>query len=182
MQVKQVKDGIFISQTKYIYESSFLHKKLSHLNFKANILVKKNLVRGLPKMEFTKDCICDACQKGKQRKAFFKSKKESSIDKPLQLLHMDLCCPVNIISIGKKKYYLVHVDDFTRFFWTFFLHSKDEASEIIISHIKDVDNGTKWRVKNIRSDNGNEFKNSTMKNFCDKKGITYTFSAPKTPQ
>ena len=76
---------------------------------------------------------------------------------------MDLFGPVNIMSIAKKKYCLVIVDDFTRFTWTFFLHSKDEASQIFINHIKVVDNGTKWRVKKIRSDNGTEFKNSTMK-------------------
>ena len=56
-------------------ESWLWHKKLSQLNFKAmNLLVKKNLVRGLPQDEFTKDGLYDACQKGKQRKASFKSK------------------------------------------------------------------------------------------------------------
>ena len=59
-------------------ETWLWHKKLSHLNFKAmNLLGNKNLVRGLPKAEFTKDDLCDACQKGKQRKASFKSKTES---------------------------------------------------------------------------------------------------------
>ena len=47
-------------------ESWLWHKKLSHLNFKSmNELVKKDLVRGLPKMEFFKDGLCDACQAGK---------------------------------------------------------------------------------------------------------------------
>ena len=66
-------------------------------------------------------------------------------------------------------------------FLDFFLHSKDEASQIIINHIKAVDNGTKWRVKKIRSDNGTEFKNSSTKYFCDEKGITHIFLAPRTP-
>ena len=144
--------------------------------------MKKDLVRGLPKLEFTKDGLCDAYQKGKHRKASFKSKTKSSIDEPLQLLHMDLFGPVNIMSIGRKKYCLVIVDDFTRFSWTFFLHSKDETSQIIINNIKAVDNETKWRVKKIRSDNGIDFKNFSMKNFFDEKGITHTFSAPRTPQ
>ena len=48
-----------------------------------NLLVKKNLVIGLSKVEFTKDGLCDACQKGKQRKASFKSNTESSIDELL---------------------------------------------------------------------------------------------------
>ena len=81
---------------------------------------------------------------------------------------MDLFGPVNIMSISKKKYCLVIVDDFTRFTWTYFLHSKDEASEIIINHIKIVDNIDPGRkVSRIRSDNGIEFKNSTMKSFCE---------------
>ena len=102
-------------------------------------------------------------RKESKEKSSFKSKTESSIDEPLQLLHMDLFGPVNIMSISKKKYFLVIVDDFTRFSWTFFLHSKDEASQLIINHIKAVDNESKWNVKKIRSDNGTEFKNSIMK-------------------
>ena len=75
------------------------------------------------------------------------------------------------------------VDDFTRFTWTYFLHTKDEASEIIINHIKIVDNIDPGRkVSRIRSDNGTEFKNSIMKSFCEDKGIHHEFSAARTPQ
>ena len=95
---------------------------------------------------------------------------------------MDLFGPVNIMSIRKKKYCLVIVDDFTRFSWNFFLHSKDEASQLIINHIKAVDNDSRWNVKRIRSDNGTECKNSIIKELYNDKGITHTFSAPRTPQ
>ena len=145
-----------------------------------NWLVQKNLVRGLSNKEFTKDGLCDCCQKGKQRKASFKSKNVSLIDEPLKLFHMDLFEPVNIMSISKKKYALVIVDDFTRFSWTFFLHSKDEASQLIINHIRNVETGSKWKVATIRSDNGIEFKNSMVREFCESKGISQTFSAPRT--
>ena len=80
-----------------------------------NLLVKKNLLRGLQNLEFTKDRLCDAYQKGKQRKTSFKSKTKSLIDEPLQLVHMDLFGPFNIMSIAKKRYCLVIIDDFTRF-------------------------------------------------------------------
>ena len=125
-------------------DSWIWHKKLSHLNFKAmNMLVQKNLVRGLSNKEFTKDGLCGSYQKRKQRKSSFKRKSISLIDEPLKLLHMDLFGPVNIMSISKNKYALVIVDDFTRFSWTFFLHSKDEASQLIINHIKNVETGFK---------------------------------------
>ena len=46
------------------------HKRLSHLNFKTmNSLVKRELVRGLPDMEFCKEGLCEACEKGKSKKA-----------------------------------------------------------------------------------------------------------------
>ncbi|KAL8094127.1 hypothetical protein AgCh_035841 [Apium graveolens] len=118
-------------------ESWLWHKKLSHLNFKTmNELVRKNLVRGIPQVEFSKDGLCDAYQKGKQINASFKNKLDSTIEELLQLLHMDLFGPVNVLSISRKIYFLVIVDDFSKFSWTYFLKSKDEASEIIINHIR----------------------------------------------
>ncbi|XP_063937999.1 uncharacterized protein LOC135147893 [Daucus carota subsp. sativus] len=89
-------------------EDSWLwHKKLSHLNFKTmNSLVKRDLVRGLPSLEFTTDDICEACQKGKAKRASHKSKTINSITDPLQLLHMDLFGPVNVMSIDGGRYAL----------------------------------------------------------------------------
>ncbi|KAL8089819.1 hypothetical protein AgCh_039331 [Apium graveolens] len=110
-----------ITQAKELSKSSqdkswLWHKKLSHLNFKTmNELVKKELVRGIPQVEFTKDGLCDACQKGKQIKASFRKKLDSTIEEPLQLLHMDLFGPVNVLSISRKIYCLVIVDDFSKF-------------------------------------------------------------------
>ncbi|MGI4673438.1 GAG-pre-integrase domain-containing protein, partial [Klebsiella pneumoniae] len=73
-----------------VNESWNWHKKLSHLNFNnINELVKKDWVRGLPKALYTPDGLCDACQKGKQRRTSFKSKGVSSIDEPYHMLHLD---------------------------------------------------------------------------------------------
>ena len=67
------------------------HKRLSHLNFKTmNSLVKRELVRGFPDMEFCKEGLCEACEKGKSKKESHRSKDTTSITEPLQLLHMDL--------------------------------------------------------------------------------------------
>ena len=85
-------------------EDSWLwHKKLSHLNFKTmNSLVKRELVRGLPEMEFCPDGLYEACEKGKSKRASHKRKTISDITEPLQLLHMDLFGPVNVMSMSKK--------------------------------------------------------------------------------
>ena len=60
-------------------ESWLWHKRLSHLNFKTmNSLVKRELVRGLPQMEFTQEGLCEACQKEKSKKASHKSTDTSA--------------------------------------------------------------------------------------------------------
>ena len=164
-------------------ESWNWHKKLSHLNFSnLNELVKKDLVRGLPKALYTPDGLCDACQKAKQRRTSFKSKSESSIGEPYHMLHLDLFGPVNIMSISKKRYTLVIVDEYSRYTWVYFMHRKDETPEILLDHVRMIETGSSYKVKILRSDNGTEFKNSKMEEFCKYKGIVQQFSAPGTPQ
>ncbi|KAJ9566537.1 hypothetical protein OSB04_002503 [Centaurea solstitialis] len=86
-------------------------KHLSHLNFKTiNQLSISNLVDGLLEKSFAKESICSACEKGKQTRASFKSNQVSTIFSPLQLLHMDLFGPVNIQSIGGKRYTLLAIE------------------------------------------------------------------------
>ncbi|KAL8147667.1 hypothetical protein AgCh_005113 [Apium graveolens] len=166
-----------------IEESWNWHKKLSHLNFNnINELVKKDLVRGLPNTVFAPDGLCDSCQKAKQRKSSFKSKTESSILEPYHLIHVDLFGPVNVMSIAKKKYALVIVDEFTRYTWVYFLHTKSETASILIDHVKQLDKMVKDSVKILRSDNGTEFKNLIMEEFCKSHGIKQESSAPGTPQ
>ena len=160
-------------EVKYFYakastdESWLWHKKLSHLNFKTmNSLVKRELVRGLPQMEFTHEGLCEACQKGKSNKAPHKSTDTSVITEPLQLIHMDLFGPVNVMSMSKKRYALVIVDDYSKYTWVLFLHSKDETPQMVIDHLKLIELDSKVPVRAIRSDNGTEFKNQMLNIFA----------------
>nr|GFB56341.1 Gag-Pol polyprotein [Tanacetum cinerariifolium] len=88
-------------------------------------------------------------------------------NKPLYLLHMDLCGPMRVQSINGKQYVLVVVDDYSRYTWVFFHHSKDEASEVIISFIKKTQVNLQLQVQRVRTDNGTEFKNKTLAKFFD---------------
>ncbi|GJW36744.1 putative ribonuclease H-like domain-containing protein [Tanacetum coccineum] len=164
-------------------ESNLWHRRLGHVNFKnLNRLVKGNLVRGLPTKLFQNDHTCVACQKGKQHKASCKAKLVSSISQPLQLLHMDLFGPTSIRSINHKTYCLVITDDFSRFSWTFFLRTKDETSAILKDFIRQIENQLNQKVKIIRCDNGTEFKNKEVIEFCGLKGIKREYSNARTPQ
>ncbi|GJT01218.1 putative ribonuclease H-like domain-containing protein [Tanacetum coccineum] len=147
-----------------------------------NKLVKENLVRDLPLKRFENDQTCVACLKGKQHRASCKTKAFSPITKPLFMLHMDLFGPTFVSSLMHKKYCLVVTDDYSRFSWVFFLRTKDETSEILKNFIKEVENLVDKKVKIIRSDNGTEFKNKVMDEFCREKGIKREYSVARTPQ
>ncbi|GJX20427.1 putative ribonuclease H-like domain-containing protein [Tanacetum coccineum] len=164
-------------------ESKLWHRRLGHINFKnLNKLVKGNLVRGLPSKVFKNDHTCVACHKGKQHKASCKAKLKRLITVPLHTLYMDLFGPTSVKSINHASYCLVITDDCTRFSWVFFLAFKDETSGILQTFIRQIENQLSHRVKIIRSDNGTEFKNRYMLEFCGNKGIKQEYSNARTPQ
>nr|GEV34245.1 ribonuclease H-like domain-containing protein [Tanacetum cinerariifolium] len=159
------------------------HKRLAHLNFKTiNQLAKQNLVMGLPSLVYSKYKPCSSCEKRKHHRASFKTKQTFSIKKCLHLLHMDLFGPVTPRSINHEKYTLVIVDEYSRYTWVYFLKKKIHAPETIMSFIKRVENQNDIKVKQLRTDNDTEFKNSILVSFCDEKGISQNSSSRYTPE
>ncbi|GJT34671.1 retrovirus-related pol polyprotein from transposon TNT 1-94 [Tanacetum coccineum] len=167
------------SQTK----SWLWHRRLSHLNFCAiNHLARHGLVRGLPKLKSEKDHLCSACAIGKSKKKPHKPKSEDTNQEKLYLLHMDLCGPMRVASVNGKKYILVIVDDYSRFTWVKFLRSKDEAPDFIIKFLKMIQVRLKVPVRRIRTDNGTEFVNQTLREYYEKVGISHETSVARSPQ
>nr|GEV68819.1 uncharacterized mitochondrial protein AtMg00810-like [Tanacetum cinerariifolium] len=84
------------------------HQRLSHLNFDyINLLSKKDVVIGLPKLKYVKDHLCSFCELSKEKRSSFKSKAVPSSKRRLNLLFMDLCGPMRVASINRKKYILM---------------------------------------------------------------------------
>jgi transposase InsO family protein len=95
---------------------------------------------------------------------------------------MDLFGPIAYISISGNKYGLVIVDDYSHFTWVFFLQDKSETQEVLKMFLKRAQNESDAKIKNIRSDNGTEFKNTHVEDFLNEEGIKHEFSAPYTSQ
>ena len=145
-------------------------------------LNKNELVRGLPKISFEKDKVCEACQMEKQIKISFKNKNFISTSRPLELLHMDLFGPSRTTSLGGKSYAFVIVDDFSRYTWVLFLAHKNDAFHEFSKLCRKIQNEKGFTISCIRSDHGREFENVEFESFCDEQGIEHTFSTPRTPQ
>ena len=111
-------------------ESWLWHRRLGHINFD-HLIKLKNLeaVKDLLKISKPQDLVCKPCQAGKQNRTQFKSKRFTSTEKPLQLVHMDLCGSSRHKGTGKENYFMLIIDDYSRLTWVAFLKEKDEAFE-----------------------------------------------------
>ncbi|GJT09383.1 retrovirus-related pol polyprotein from transposon TNT 1-94 [Tanacetum coccineum] len=123
-----------------------------------------------------------SCQMGKIKKEPYPHKPEPSTNETLQMLHMDLYGPMQVESINGKRYIVVIVDDYSRFTWVKFLRTKDEALDIIIKILKQAQVSLKATVRYLRTKNGTEFINQTLRNYTKEVGITHTTSTALTPQ
>ncbi|GKA63628.1 retrovirus-related pol polyprotein from transposon TNT 1-94, partial [Tanacetum coccineum] len=95
---------------------------------------------------------------------------------------MDLCGLMRVASINGKRYILVFVDDYSRFTWVRFLRSKDELPDAIIKCIKNIQVRLSVTVRNVRTDNGSEFVNQTLREYYKNVGISHQTSVARTPQ
>nr|GEY91266.1 retrovirus-related Pol polyprotein from transposon TNT 1-94 [Tanacetum cinerariifolium] len=95
---------------------------------------------------------------------------------------MDLCGPIRVESVNGKKYILVIVDYYSRFTWVKFLRSKDETSMFIIKFLKMIQVRLNVPVRRIRTDNGTEFVNQTLRDYYEKVGISHETSVARSPQ
>ncbi|GJS34890.1 putative ribonuclease H-like domain-containing protein [Tanacetum coccineum] len=99
---------------------------------------------------------------------------------PLKIFENDHSCVA--CQKGKQHKASLVTDDYSRFSWVFFLAKKDETSGILKDFITGIENQLNHKVKIIRCDNGTEFKNYDMNQFCGIKGIKREFSNARTPQ
>ncbi|KAJ9546943.1 hypothetical protein OSB04_019486 [Centaurea solstitialis] len=170
----EAKEEICLVSSVKNEEAWLWHTRFCHLNFHTlDKLVRLKLVKGLPNIKFEKDHLCSACEMGKLKRSSHKTKSDPFFDKPLQMLHVDLCGPIAKQSLNGKKYILVLVDEFSHYTWVEFVRKKSQVPMLLINLLK---------VRVIRNDNGTKFKNSTIEDYLTSGGITHNFSAPRTPQ
>lgn len=84
------------------------------------------MVHGLPLLDEV-DRVCEACLAGKHRRAPFPRQALNRARELLELVHADLCGPISPATPGGKRYFLLLVDDKSRFMWLRLLTTKDEA-------------------------------------------------------
>ncbi|GJU68970.1 retrovirus-related pol polyprotein from transposon TNT 1-94 [Tanacetum coccineum] len=118
----------------------------------------------------------------KEQETILTPKLVPSTHSKLELIHMDLCGPMRVESINGKRYIRVIVDNYSRYTWVYFLRTKDEAPEMIIKFITQIQRNMLIQILKVRSDNGTEFKNEKLRSHYKKLGIVHRTLIARTPQ
>jgi hypothetical protein len=158
------------------------HERLGHVNFGSlEKMGRLEMVRGLPPISHVEQ-FCDTCVLAKHRCGVFPKQSKYRADKALELVYGNLYGPVKPTTPGGWRYFLLLVDDATRYMWVVLLTVKSEASSAIkrIQAVAEKDCGRKLRV--LRTDNGEEFTAVEFAAYCADEGVTRHFSTPYTPQ
>jgi hypothetical protein len=164
-------------------ESWLWNKRLGHLNFD-NIVKLNNegVVKYLPRISKPNNSVCESCKMGKLTCSQFKSKSFTSSEKPLQIVHMDLCGPSRKEGSRGERYFMLAIDDFSGLTWVSFLREKSDVFEKCKKFKALAEKKTGRKLKAIRSDRGGEFLSRDFKEFYDRHGIKREYTIPSTPQ
>lgn len=158
------------------------HKRLGHMNYNYMQKMKKGAVTGINFKDGTIGLSnCEICAEGKQSRLPFKSSNSQSKEF-LELVHSDVAGPMENLSLGGARYMLTFIDDFTKKAFVYFLKAKSEVFETFISFKAFVENQTGKTLKTLRTDNGTEYFNNQLINYCRSKGIQHQSTQTYTPQ
>ena len=159
------------------------HCRFGHINYKyVNELSQKKMVVGMNCSKEDTNQQCEACAKAKMHRVPVPKASRNRSSRPLQLVHSDVCGPMNVNSIGGSKYVLSFTDDYTKYVTVYFLKNKSEVLSKFQEYESMVTNLTGLKIQTLRSDNGGEYTSKEFAKFCASKGIVHQFTNPYTPE
>ena len=152
-------------------QSQLWHCRYGHLSWSGlKVLKQKKMVEGMPQFKVPSK-VCEDCLVGKQRRDSFPKESTWRASGILQLIHADICGPINPISNRRKRYLITFIDDFSRKTWVYFLVEKSEAFVVFKNYKAMVEKETGAYIRVLRTDRGGEFTSQEFTNFCEVSGI-----------
>ncbi|CAI7827723.1 unnamed protein product, partial [Closterium sp. NIES-53] len=176
-----------LSHQTHLWHHRLGHPSLPRLLGMASRVLVSGLPRSLPPLPSGPTPTYVPCVEGRQRAAPHSSTFPPT-EAPLQTLHMDVWGPARVRGQGHERYFLLVVDDFSRYTTLFPLRSKGDVTEVLIDWIRAArlqlrkSFGSDFPVLRLHSDRGGEFSSARLGAFCHARGIRQTFTLPASPQ
>ncbi|CAI5478061.1 unnamed protein product [Closterium sp. Yama58-4] len=176
-----------LSHQTLLWHHRLGHPSLPRLRGMHRRLLVSGLPRSLPPLPPSPAPPCLPCVEGRQRAAPHSSSFPPT-EAPLQTLHMDVWGPARITGQGGERYFLLVVDDYSRYTTVFPLRTKGEVPAVLIPWIRAVRLQLRRRFRSyllvlrLHSDRGGEFSSDLLRAFCQREGIEQSFTLPGSPQ
>ncbi|CAI7790626.1 unnamed protein product, partial [Closterium sp. NIES-53] len=176
-----------LSHQTLLWHHCLGHPSLPRLRGMASRVLVSGLPRSLPPLPPGPAPTCVLCVEGRQRAAPHSSEFPPT-EAPLQTLHMDVWGLARVRGQGHERYFLLVVDDYSRYTTVFPLRSKGDVTEVLIDWIRAArlllreSFGSDFPVLRLHSDRGGEFSSACLGAFCCAQGIRQTFTLPASPQ
>lgn len=176
---KTIEKENFVSECIHVW-----HRRLGHRNYED---IREIFGRGLVKGGRLKDCncrekICQICVKGKMTRNKFPRHAEHRASEPGDLIHSDVCGPMEKDTCSGNKYFLTFTDDFSRYTVVYVIKNKSQVFEKLKEYVEIVKNKFGRNIKMLRSDGGGEYMSNEVTSFLKSHGIQRQVTAPYTPQ
>jgi hypothetical protein len=156
--------------------ASTWHHRLRHPG--RDIISKLSSTTAIQCNKSHSDTLCYACQLGHDTRLPFHS-LSSHTDRPFELIHCDFWT-TPVLSIFGYKYYLVVLDDFTHYLWTFPLRLKSDTFTTLSNFFSYVSTQFGSTIKTIQCDNEHEFDNACTRSFLLTHGVLLRMSCSYT--
>ncbi|KAI5344111.1 hypothetical protein L3X38_011988 [Prunus dulcis] len=164
------------------HSTDLWHRRFGHLNMSSlKLLKEQDMVVGLPEIKEDRQ-VCEGCVLGKQSREAFPREAISRASTPLELIHSDICGPMQTVTKAGNRFFLTFIDDCTRMCWVYFLRHKSEALCVFKKFKATVELQSGYKLKQLRSDRGGEYTSMEFERFCDNAGIERQLTTPYTPQ
>jgi hypothetical protein len=152
------------------------HNRLGHPG--ATILSSLNRDNFLQCNKSRNNFFCNSCPLGKQIKLPFYSSLSNTF-MPFDIVHSDLWTSPILSSEG-HRYYMLFLDDYTNFLWTFPIHTKSQVHSIFLQFRNHIETQFERKIKCFQCDNGKEYDNTLFHKFCEQNGMSFRFLCPHT--
>jgi len=128
------------------------HARLGHIGQdKMTRLAKEGLLCSLTQVRLPK---CEPPLAGKATKKPFG--KPSRALSSLELIHSDICGPMNVRARNGVVYFLTFIDDFSRYGYVYLLAHRHEALDVFKRFVVEVETKLERRVETLRTNCGRE--------------------------
>ena len=126
--------------------------------------------------------FCEGCVEGKMKRKPFQPVGEIRSTRLLERVHSDVCGPLSVESIGRKKYFVTLMHDYSRCCRVYFMRQKNEVFEKFKEFEALVTNDIGSTIGVLRSDNGGEYITGEFESYLKLKGIHHELTVPHTPE